>query len=190
MQQKRSWRGDMTSLSLKRYIMLFIWLMMFTLGVVSHGVFAESTEASKPAISYGDVSSPELLSQEQSQEQLALAFFHAARTGDVEMMQTFIDAKVNLNFQNGQGYSAIMVAAFRGQKPIVDMLLEANADPCLVDYRGNTALMASIVSGEIDIARSLLKIKCDSPHIQQRTEEFIEQFAKPEFKILLKDKFS
>ncbi|WP_158134195.1 ankyrin repeat domain-containing protein [Vibrio navarrensis] len=185
MQQKRTWRGAMTSQGFPQYMMLFIWLIMFTLGVLSHGVFAESTGADKPAISHGDsVSEPEL----SSQEQLALAFFHAARTGDVETMQTFIDAKVNLNFQNGQGYSAMMVAAFRGQKQIVDMLLEANADPCLVDYRGNTALMASIVSGEIDIARALWKMKCDSPHIQQRTEEFVEQFANPEFKKLLKNK--
>ena len=179
-------RPKMTSLG-SHYKLLLLGVMMFTLGMLSHGAYAESLEGNKPAITHGDsslVSEPELLPQEQ----LALAFFHAARTGDVDTIQVFINNKVNINFQNGEGYSALMVAAFRGQKQVVDMLLAANADPCLVDTRGNTALMASIVSGEIGIARTLWQLKCNNPHLKQRTEEFVEQFGQQDFKALLKEK--
>ncbi|MDE1460870.1 ankyrin repeat domain-containing protein [Spartinivicinus poritis] len=121
-------------------------------------------------------------------QEVELAFFHAARTGDTELMKLFIDSGVNVNFQNNQGYTGLMVAAFRGQPEIVDQLLAADASACLVDERGNTALMAAIVSGELSISRKLFTIDCDDQHLDNRSLTFANQFGQQEIATLLKQR--
>ncbi|WP_163833662.1 ankyrin repeat domain-containing protein [Spartinivicinus ruber] len=121
-------------------------------------------------------------------QEVELAFFHAARTGDTQLMKLFIESGVNLNYQNNQGYTGLMVAAFRGQADIVGQLLTAGASACLVDERGNTALMAAIVSGELSISRKLFAIDCDDEQLANRSLEFATQFGQQEIASLLKQR--
>lgn len=120
------------------------------------------------------------------EQEIALAYLHAARIGDTKLMQMFIDSGANLNYQNNQGYSGLMVAAFRGQTQIIDQLLAAGASACLVDERGNTALMAALVSGELSISRKLFAIDCDNEHLDNRSLEFATRFGQQEIATLLK----
>ncbi|WP_042934214.1 ankyrin repeat domain-containing protein, partial [Pseudomonas gingeri] len=57
------------------------------------------------------------------QAQLKDYYFDAARRGDVEMLDTFIDAGYSLDTRDEQGYTALILAAYHGQGPAVERLL-------------------------------------------------------------------
>lgn len=94
-------------------------------------------------------------------EQLERYYFDAARAGDNTILQEFIDAGYDLESADEKGYTALILAAYNGQRDTVTLLLEAGANACTEDNRGNTALMGAIFKGELRIARQLLKADCD-----------------------------
>lgn len=66
-------------------------------------------------------SSSESLAEQQSS--LIRYFFAAARTGESDVIKTFLNAGFPINQTNPQSYTALMVAAYHGQSDIVDTLL-------------------------------------------------------------------
>lgn len=95
------------------------------------------------------------------QEQLRTYYFEAARAGDSEMLEAFIQAGYDLNSADAKGYTALILAAYHGHLPLVQRLLDAGADPCAQDSRGNTALMGAIFKGELRVAHLLLETPCN-----------------------------
>ncbi|MGB3124373.1 MAG: ankyrin repeat domain-containing protein [Pseudomonas sp.] len=93
--------------------------------------------------------------------QLQDYYFDAARRGDVDMLNTFIDSGYSLNTQDDKGYTALILAAYHGEGAYVERLLAAGADACVQDKRGNTALMGAIFKGELKIAQRLLSTPCN-----------------------------
>lgn len=98
---------------------------------------------------------------EQVQAQLRDYFFNAARFGDNEMLDEFIQAGFDLNSADDKGYTALILAAYNGHADTVEQLLAAGADACAEDKRGNTALMGAIFKGELRIAKRLLATDCN-----------------------------
>ncbi|CRM08432.1 ankyrin-like protein [Pseudomonas sp. 28 E 9] len=93
--------------------------------------------------------------------QLQDYYFDAARRGDLDMLNTFIESGYALNTQDDKGYTALILAAYHGQSAYVERLLAAGADACVQDKRGNTALMGAIFKGELQIAQRLLDTDCN-----------------------------
>jgi len=91
------------------------------------------------------------------QAQLQDYYFDAARRGDVDMLNTFIESGYSLNTQDEKGYTALILAAYHGEGAYVDRLLAAGVQ----DKRGNTALMGAIFKGELKIAQRLLATDCN-----------------------------
>lgn len=60
---------------------------------------------------------------------------------------------MDINELNGNGVTALHVAAIRGDAPLVAHLLRAGADPNIRDHRktGNTPFMAAVISGNTDV---------------------------------------
>src|SRR5690606_41170227 len=81
---------------------------------------------------------PATTEAEQVQAQLRDYFFNAARFGDNEMLDEFIQAGFDLNAADDKGYSALILAAYNGHADAVEQLLGAGADACAEDKRGNT----------------------------------------------------
>ena len=98
---------------------------------------------------------------EAVQQQLRDYFFNAARFGDNEILDEFIRAGYDLNSADGNGYTALILAAYNGHGDTVERLLAAGADACAEDKRGNTALLGAIFKGELGIAKRLLATECD-----------------------------
>jgi len=98
---------------------------------------------------------------EQVQIQLRDYFFNAARFGDNEVLDEFIQAGYDLNTADDKGYTALILAAYNGHPGTVERLIAAGADACAQDARGNTALMGAIFKGELRIAKRLLATECD-----------------------------
>ncbi|AZZ44139.1 hypothetical protein C1896_03930 [Pseudomonadaceae bacterium SI-3] len=98
---------------------------------------------------------------EQVQTQLRDYFFNAARFGDNEVLNEFIQSGYDLNTADDKGYTALILAAYNGQPDTVERLIAAGANACAQDARGNTALMGAIFKGELRIAKRLLATECD-----------------------------
>lgn len=112
----------------------------------------------------------------QVREKLNNYFWTAARDGDNERLKILIDARYNLNTADEKGYTAIILAAYRGHYDAVEMLIAAGADPCIRDKRGNTALMGAIFKGEVKVARLLIAAKC-SPDIRNNSGQTAAMYA-------------
>jgi ankyrin repeat protein len=113
---------------------------------------------------------------QQVRVQLQRYYFDAARRGDVAMLEEFIAAGYDLDSADGQGYTALILAAYHGHAGLVRRLLAAGADPCAQDRRGNTALMGAIFKGELAIARRLLGARCN-PDQRNRAGQTAAMYA-------------
>lgn len=94
------------------------------------------------------------------EQQLKDYLFNAARQGDSEILNEFIQAGYNLDAQDGKGYTALILAVYNGHLESVEQLLQAGANPCTEDKRGNTALLGAIFKGELRIAKRLMDAQC------------------------------
>ena len=104
-----------------------------------------------------------LRSEEQAAdplEQLTSYFFAAARTGDLVVLNEFLQQGYPVDQRNSQSYTALMVATYAGQQQAVELLLQQGADACLRDKRGHTAMMGAIVKAEWAIGKILYAIDC------------------------------
>ena len=93
-------------------------------------------------------------------EQLTSYFFAAARTGDLVVLNEFLQQGFPVDQRNPQSYTALMVATYAGQQKAVEVLLQQGADACLRDKRGHTAMMGAIVKAEWTIGKILYPIDC------------------------------
>ncbi|WP_103070546.1 ankyrin repeat domain-containing protein [Aquimarina sediminis] len=110
------------------------------------------------------------------QQELEKSFFHGARVADMELLKKFIDSGVDINYQGENGYTGLMIAAYNGQREVVEFFLAKGADLCLKDKRGNTALMGAIVAAEDKISEILIKREeCDDA-TNIRALEFATRF--------------
>ncbi|MBW3515952.1 ankyrin repeat domain-containing protein [Shewanella sp. NKUCC01_JLK] len=89
-------------------------------------------------------------------------FFAAARTGDITVLEHFLDAGFPIDQRNSQTYTALMVAAYNGQEAATDLLLEHGANACLQDKRGNTAMMGAVIKAEFTIVKRLYAKECNA----------------------------
>ena len=78
---------------------------------------------------------------EEEYQSLVELFFGAARIGNNEVVDTFVSQGFPIDQRNNQSYTALMVAAYQGNRETVRLLLDSGANACLQDKRGNTALM-------------------------------------------------
>ncbi|MGC1302255.1 MAG: ankyrin repeat domain-containing protein [Caulobacteraceae bacterium] len=87
-------------------------------------------------------------------------YFDAAREGRVDLLQGMVKDSMPIDAHNGQGYTALILAAYDGQLEAVNFLIGKGADPCAVDPKGNSALMGVAFKGEIAVAQALVP-RCD-----------------------------
>lgn len=117
----------------------------------------------------------------KANQQLIDYFFAAAKTGEIEVLNTFLKAGFPVNQRNNQSYTALMMATYHGQKPAVKILLAHGADACLKDKRDHTAMMAAMVKAEWSIAKILYQEDCSLAHKTGKTlEEFAAVFGQTE----------
>lgn len=84
------------------------------------------------------------------------ALSEAAIKGSAELADLLIKAKAKVNWQNGDGMTALMVAA-RGNLPFVKALLAAKANPNQQSALGSTALHVAVMHQKAEIVAELLQ---------------------------------
>ncbi|MCZ8488973.1 ankyrin repeat domain-containing protein [Vibrio lentus] len=118
---------------------------------------------------------------EEEYQSLVGLFFDAARIGNNEVIDAFVSQGFPIDQRNNQSYTALMVAAYQGNRETVGLLLDSGANACLQDKRGNTALMGALIKREISIAKDLYQAEC-SPELRNKAglnlkEEFAEIYG-------------
>lgn len=103
-------------------------------------------------------------------------FFDAARIGNNEVIDAFVSQGFPVDQRNNQSYTALMVAAYQGNRETVGLLLDSGANACLQDKRGNTALMGALIKREISIAKDLYQAEC-SPELRNKAGLNLKEFA-------------
>ncbi|MCL9783464.1 ankyrin repeat domain-containing protein [Vibrio sp. S4M6] len=116
-------------------------------------------------------------SHEAEYQSLVSLFFDAVRTGNSEVMTTFLQAGFPVDQRNTKSYTPLMVAAYQGQASAVALLLEHGANACIRDKRGNTALMGALIKGEVRIAKRLYQANC-SPEARNKAGLNLQEFAR------------
>jgi len=84
-------------------------------------------------------------------------FVKLTRINDIEGLGKFIDEGGDINIQDENGFTPLMVAIREEKEEIVELLIKAGADLKNENRMGETALIMSIKSGRIDFAEMLFK---------------------------------
>ncbi|AUV89087.1 ankyrin repeat domain-containing protein [Vibrio campbellii] len=113
---------------------------------------------------------------ETEYQSLVTLFFDAARIGNNEVVEAFVSQGFPIDQRNNQSYTALMVAAYQGNRETVRYLLDAGANACLQDKRGNIALMGALIKREVGIARDLYQADC-SPELRNKSGLNLKEFA-------------
>ncbi len=79
----------------------------------------------------------------------------AARSGDFESAKLLVSAGANVNDAAPDGNSALVVAAYSGQRQVAAFLLDKDARPNAADG-GYAALHVAILRGDLELVRALL----------------------------------
>ncbi|MEZ9001675.1 ankyrin repeat domain-containing protein [Vibrio splendidus] len=113
---------------------------------------------------------------EEEYQSLVGLFFDAARIGNNDVIDAFVSQGFPVDQRNNQSYTALMVAAYQGNREAVGLLLDSGANACLQDKRGNTALMGALIKREISIAKDLYQAEC-SPELRNKAGLNLKEFA-------------
>lgn len=80
----------------------------------------------------------------------------SARRGDLEAVEKFVNDGIDINQNNINGVTALMVSVYNKHYPIVKYLLEKGADINFKDAYGNTALMYAVCKQDEDMYKYLV----------------------------------
>ena len=73
--------------------------------------------------------------------------FTAARSNDVNMAKTLLDAKADVNQTDDKGYTPLILATYNDNFEVADLLLKHGANIEAKDHSGRTALMGAAFKG-------------------------------------------
>jgi ankyrin repeat protein len=116
---------------------------------------------------------------------LAHALFDAARQGDSALLGSYLDAGAPANMTNSSGDSLLMLAAYHGHAPAVQLLLRHGADANAVNDRGQTPLAGAAFKGYTDVAEALLGAGADPDAGTPSARAAAQMFARAEILALL-----
>lgn len=115
--------------------------------------------------------------QAEAMAELKTYFFEAARMGDNVLLEKYVTSGFPVDVRTPQGYTALILAAYHGQKDTVQKLIQLGADPCARDNRGSTALMGATFKGELSIAKLLLDQPCSKVDERNREGQTAAMYA-------------
>lgn len=100
------------------------------------------------------------LSPEQLERIVALAA-DLAREGRAEELAEFLDHGLPVDTRVADGNTLLMLAAYHGQRDVVQALLGRGADPDLRNQRDQSPVAGALFKGEDDVVRLLVAAGAD-----------------------------
>lgn len=102
----------------------------------------------------------EPLSQDQTSKIVAIAM-DLAREGSTEALLEFFDRGLPLDAQDGEGNTALMLAAYHGRAATVRALIERGADVDRRNHRDQSPLAGALFKGEDEVVGLLREAGAD-----------------------------
>ncbi|MYW00873.1 ankyrin repeat domain-containing protein [Streptomyces sp. SID3343] len=115
---------------------------------------------------------------EREIQELAGRLFEAARTGDADMLGTYVDAGLPVDLANDRGDTLLMLAAYHGHPAAVRALLDRGADPDRANDRGQTPLAGAVFKNERDVVTALMRAGADPDAGTPSAREAARMFGK------------
>ncbi|EFP77381.1 uncharacterized protein PGTG_03337 [Puccinia graminis f. sp. tritici CRL 75-36-700-3] len=96
-------------------------------------------------------------------ETLAFAerIFDGARTGDLPLLTSAIEAGLPVELTNVSGNNLLMLAAYHGRAELVRFLLSRGAQPDRLNERGQSALSGAVFKGWTEVVKALVEAGAD-----------------------------
>jgi len=115
--------------------------------------------------------------QAEAEAELKTYFFEAARRGDQVLLAEYVKSGFPVDVRTAQGYTALILAAYHGNKDTVQQLITLGADACARDNRGSTALMGAAFKGELAVAHLLLDQRCTKANVRNHDGQTAAMYA-------------
>merc|ERR1719145_526192 len=100
----------------------------------------------------------EISAKLQQIDETALNLHEAARNGDLQRVQEFLERRQPLDAQDHKGVTALGYAIGANRIAVVKMLLDSRANPFAVDASGNSGLHYAAGYGRKELVEYLLKV--------------------------------
>ncbi len=91
-------------------------------------------------------------------------FLNSAKDGNTKVVELFLQAGMDVNVKNGDGQTALMLAAYSGHTDTVKLLLKHGAFINVVDKFGDSALSWAAAENHTDIVTLLKKAEIDKSY--------------------------
>ena len=104
----------------------------------------------------------ELDAQQRKEIELETAIFTASETGDLDSLAEYIDAGLDLNAENNERETGLMVAVKHQQVEAVKYLLEQGSDPAFCSFFGDSAFYHAVLKNDAPMFELLLSHAGDS----------------------------
>lgn len=91
----------------------------------------------------------------------------ASAEGNVDNVQHWLQQGGDVNGMSPSGWTPLIYAADRSQVNIIDILLQANANPNIPERDGWTPLMFSAVKGDLESCSLLIRGGADLEHVSK-----------------------
>lgn len=98
---------------------------------------------------------------EQERASRTASWFAAVEAEDVRALVRMMDAGMDVDCRDAEGWTAAMCAAHGGRLEVLTMLLGAGADVEARDSDGWTAVMGAAQTGKSDCLAALVEAGCD-----------------------------
>lgn len=85
----------------------------------------------------------------------------AARSGQVDRINQFLNSGYDINSKNEKGHSLLMLAAYNGHYNLAQILIDRGADVNSIDHSGNSVLMGVVFKGNGQLFNLLLNSGAD-----------------------------
>ncbi len=94
-------------------------------------------------------------------EEMATEWFKAVENGDMGTLQHILDQKVDINAQDSNNRTALMIATYKQNVEVAKLLMDAGADVNIQDDRLNTPFLYAGAEGYLDILQLTIQAGAD-----------------------------
>ncbi|KAG9397269.1 Ankyrin repeats (3 copies) [Carpediemonas membranifera] len=98
----------------------------------------------------------DVIQERRDELRMAIALAKSCLEGDLAVVQTLIDAGVNLEIRDDDGDTPLLIATMKGHVGIVRALVKAKADCSVVRANGASPLLIAAMYGNVDLTRLLI----------------------------------
>ncbi|WP_162183658.1 ankyrin repeat domain-containing protein [Wocania ichthyoenteri] len=122
-------------------------------------VFANSTQGVKVLLDAG--AKTDIIIPKSYDTPLTLAIRHGVKNKNIQIFDLFLNAKADVNFKNGDGFTPLYASALWGSPVMMAKLIKAGADPNISNSKTPSPLHSAIIKKDFVLAELLLKAGAD-----------------------------